>query len=383
MNAKIKEIIKLFFRLGCTAFGGPVAHIAMMDEEFVEKRKWLKREEFLDLMGATNMIPGPNSTEMTMHLGMERAGVKGMIAAGTSFIFPAALMTAVLAWIYVEFGHLPDFEKLMMGIQPVVIVIILGALLKLYKKAVKTRPLLYISLFAALLVLLGVGEITTLLIGAVLGLGLYLFFTREKSDNTGSDLKKNLLPFLPAFAGTGAIGGGLYTFSYAGLFWVFFKVGAVLFGSGYVLFAYLEGALIDDLQWLTKDQLMDAIAIGQFTPGPVLTTATFIGFQIGGWMGALLATLGIFIPSFAYVAILNPLVPKMRSSKIFGAILDAVNVAALGLMAAVLLTLAAHSMVTPQAFLIAGLAFYLSYFKKVSAPWLVLMGGFLGWFLYP
>jgi len=377
---KIAEIIKLFVRLGFTAFGGPAAHIAMMEDEFVEKRKWLDRQKFLDIMGATNLIPGPNSTEMTMHLGLERAGVKGMLASGLSFILPAAFLTGLLGWVYVTYGHLPDFEPILKGIKPVVLVIILQALIKLFNKAAKNLYLLLIGIFTAILNLLGVNEILALLIGGLIGLCIYVFINREE----GETLNFNL-PIIPIASlgwipvATSVVG----QISVIKLFWVFLKVGAVLFGSGYVLFAYLEGALIEDLGWLTYDQLIDAIAIGQFTPGPVLTTATFIGYQIAGFKGAVLATVGIFLPSFFYVAALNPLIPKMRDSKLMSAVLDAVNVAALGLLFAVLLILCKHTLVDWQAFALAGIAYYiLFYWKKISVPYLVVLAGVVGWLIY-
>ena len=371
--ARLSEIAWLFFRLGLTAFGGPAAHIAMMEDEFVSRRKWISRQHFLDLIGATNLIPGPNSTEMTMHLGYERGGFAGMLAAGGCFIAPAAALTGAVAWAYVEYGALPAVEPWLAGIKPAVLAIIAGALWKLGKKAIKGWRLAPVAaaVFAAMLA--GVGEVPALLAGGVLGM-LWLRASEPKAVGLFPLL---LLPRDAwAAAAAGSAGAAAVSLSKLGLF--FLKVGAILYGSGYVLIAFLEGGLVDDYGWLTQQQLLDAVAAGQLTPGPVLTTATFVGFVLGGVKGAAVATLGIFLPSFVFVAILNPVVPKLRKSEWTAAFLDAVNAAAVALMAAVTLELARTTLTSWQAGAIALAAALAAMRFGVGAVWLVAGGALAG-----
>ncbi|WNJ19997.1 chromate efflux transporter [Pontibacter sp. G13] len=372
----LKEIIWVFFKLGLTAFGGPAAHIAMLEEEVVERRKWLDRQHFLDLVGATNLIPGPNSTEMMMHIGMHRGGVLGLIFGGAAFILPAAFLTGLLGWAYVQYGELPAIAPYLAGIKPAVLAIILAAVIKLGKKAVKTWVLGVLGAIVALSTWFGVDEVIAILAGGVFGM---LFLTAQQRLLTPS----------------GLIGGGFLLmqtlatqitgYSPARLFGVMLKIGAVLFGSGYVLIAYLEGELVNNLGWLTKQQLLDAVAAGQFTPGPVLTTATFLGYVIDGIPGAVLATLGIFLPSFFLVALLHPFVPKLRNSPWAAAFLDAVNVSAVGIMVTVLVQLAQSTLLEPftwQGWAIAILAVILTFYTKVHSAWIVIGSAGLGWLLY-
>jgi len=387
-SASISEIAKLFFKLGVIGFGGPAAHIAMMEDEVVNRRRWLTREHFLDLIGATNLIPGPNSTEMAIHVGYSTAGLPGLAVAGICFIFPAVLVTGIFAWIYMQFGTLPAFEPLLLGIQAAVLAIIAGALWRLGKKAVKQRYYLLIAALVVPLLLWGINEVIALLIGGILG-AVWLRWRSQASDKgdrtltwllTGLNLSAILKP-------TAAIATAISTqvtpsLLQLGLF--FLKVGAVLFGSGYVLIAFLEGGLVENYGWLTQQQLLDAIAIGQFTPGPVLSTSTFIGYIIAGIPGAIVATIAIFLPSFAFVAVVNPFIPKLRESAWTGAFLDAVNVSALALMAVVTLRLAAVTLFDPfdlVAVIIAGLAFIATFRFKLNAAWIVLGGAILGWLL--
>lgn len=371
MPSKKSELARLFLKLGFTAFGGPAAHVAMMEEEVVSKRAWMSREHFLDLMGATNLIPGPNSTEMVMHVGLHRAGLAGMFIAGASFILPAAFLTLLLAIFYVAYGDLPQVEPFLRGIKPAVLVIILGAVIKLGKKALKKPAYALIGLAVMAAGLLGINEVFAILAGGLIGmLGIQAanrFFSIE-------------LLALPILSISQVSSEKLLT-----LFLSFLKIGAILFGSGYVLVAYLEGELIENLGWLTQQQLLDAIAAGQFTPGPVLTTATFVGYQIAGYSGALLATLGIFLPSFCFVYVLNPLIPKLRNSKWSAAFLDAVNISAVGIMAAVLISLANQSIFSPfdwRGLLILGVAAVMQFGpKKIGSPYIVLIGAVLGWML--
>lgn len=357
--------------MGWYAFGGPAAHIAMMEEEIVRKRQWMDRQHFLDLMGATNLIPGPNSTEMTMHCGHERAGVAGLFIAGACFIFPAVLLTGILAWAYVRYGQLPAVEPFIFGIKPAVLAIIAGAILKLGKKALKNWELGLLGLLTLIVSMLGVSEILALLGAGLLG-GVYFYLRRR-----GQAKLSALFPLLLWQTGAAT----LTKLSTAQIFWSFLKVGAILYGSGYVLFAYLDAELVAR-GWLSRPELIDAIAIGQFTPGPVLSTATFIGFQLGGVAGAAAATLGIFLPSFLFVWILNPLVPKMRQSTFLGAFLDAVNIAAVAVMVAVLLDMGRDSLVDWRAWVIAGVSVLAAFGPhKISSMWIVLGGAVLGYLL--
>lgn len=367
---KLKEIVAVFFRLGCFAFGGPAAHIAMMEDEVVTKRSWMTRQHFLDLVGATNLIPGPNSTEMTMHCGHERAGWAGLFLAGISFIFPAVVITGFLAYLYTAYGTLPEVAPFVKGIQPAVLAIIASAVFKLGKKALKNYELAVLGILVLGASLLGVNEIVALLAGGVLGTSYFLLKSKFQNSTTVS-----MAPFLLNLVGLQTA----ETLSHLKIFLVFLKVGSILYGSGYVLFAYLDAELVTT-GLLTRPQLMDAIGIGQFTPGPVLSTATFIGYQLGGFWGALGATLGIFLPSFLFVLVLNPLVPKMRKSKILGYFLDSVNVAAVAIMGAVLWVMAEETLTDWRMWFIAAISAVLVFwFKKVSVIWVVILGAVLGY----
>ncbi len=379
------EVARLFFKLGVTAFGGPAAHIAMMEDEFVTRRKWISRQHFLDLIGATNLIPGPNSTEMTMHLGYERAGRLGLMVAGACFILPAAVLTGIAAALYVTYGALPEVEPFLYGIKPAVIAVILGATWRLGRKAVKGWRLAVIGLAVIAAVLGGFGEIWALFVGGILG-ALWLRASGYDHTRTASSFLPILFLRQASAGGAAAAVGataGVVSVSLWKLFFLFFKVGAILYGSGYVLVAFLEAELVQGLGWLSQEQLLDAIAIGQFTPGPVLSTATFIGFVIEGVPGALVATLGIFLPSFFFVLMLNPLIPKLRDSMWMSAFLDAVNVAAVALMVAVTIDLGRATLVSWPAWFIALAAAVLALRFKVNAAWLVLGGALSGWLLSP
>ena len=374
------EIARLFFKLGLIAFGGPAAHIAMMEDEFVTRRKWISREHFLDLIGATNLIPGPNSTEMTMHLGYERGGWAGLFISGASFIFPAAVLTGIVAWFYVSFGSLPQVEPFLYGIKPAVIAVILGAVWKLGKKAVKGWQFAVLGVLVAVAVLFGVGEIIALLVGGVVGM-LWLRATGHNDSNTAARILPILFQDSTAVVAAGGGVAAAATISLWKIGFFFLKIGAILYGSGYVLVAFLEGGLVNDLGWLTQEQLLDSIAMGQFTPGPVLTTSTFIGYLLAETPGAIVATLGIFLPSFIFVLILNPLIPKLRQSAWLSAFLDAVNVAAVALMVAVTIMLGMDTLVGWETWLIAILSAVLVLKFKVNAAWIVLGSAILGWLL--
>jgi chromate transporter len=381
----LKDVACVFLKLGSVAFGGPAAHIAMMEDEIVSRRKWMSREHFLDLLGATNLIPGPNSTEMAIHCGFHRAGWAGLIVAGLCFVLPAVFLTGIFAFVYVAYGSLPQIEPFFYGIRPAVLAVIAQAVFKLGGKALKNRQLGTVGAVVAAAVLLGVNEITAILTGGIIGM-LWL--------KAGSKTKINftMLGVMPVFQklgiGSMPLLSGRDTMAAAGeiaigkIFLVFLKIGMVLFGSGYVLVAYLEGEVVQKLGWLTQPQLLDAVAIGQFTPGPVLSTATFIGYQIYGIPGAVAATAGIFLPSFILVAAVNPLIPKLRRSEWTSCFLDAVNISAVGVMAAVTVELAVSSLTDWTTAVIAGggiLAVFV--FKKANALWIVLGGALAGFLL--
>jgi chromate transporter len=356
----LRELAILFLRLGATAFGGPAAHIALMREQVVRQRGWLGEEEFLDLLGATNLIPGPSSTEMAIHIGRTRAGWPGLVVAGVCFILPAALMVAALAWGYVRFGALPQVTGALYGLKPVIIAVVLQALIALGRSAVRSLPLALLGVAAAGASLAGMSEIGLLLAAGAAAASVQL--ARRKS--AAHALAPLALPaaVLPHAA-----------VSLSGLFLVFLKIGALLFGSGYVLYAFLRADLVQRLGWLTERQLLDAVAVGQITPGPLFTTATFVGYLVRGGPGALVATLGIFLPSFVLVALSGPLIPRLRRSPAAGAFLDGVNVASLALMAVVTWHLGRAAIVdAPTAVLAAAAAVAL--LLRVPSLWLMLGG---------
>jgi chromate transporter len=366
---KLGEVAWYYLRLGFTAFGGPAAHIAMMHEETVVRRKWLTDQEFLDLLGATNLIPGPNSTEMAIHIGFRRARWLGLLAGGICFILPAMLIVLGLAVLYVRFGSLPQVGWVLYGVKPVVIAIIVQALWTLAKNALKSGFLIFLGA-AVLVAFLGGANALVLLL--VSGLAAML---------VGNWRRWRRVPpaalALPA-ASASALASLSSPFNLPLLFLNFFKIGSVLYGSGYVLLAFLRADFVVHLGWLTDRQLLDAIAVGQITPGPVFTTATFIGYLLGGMPGALLATLGIFLPSFVLVAVSNPLVPRLRGSPWVGSMLDGVNVASLGLMAAVSAQLGMASLTDPVTVLI-GLSSLLFLIRtRINSTWLIAGGGLAG-----
>lgn len=367
---RLIEVIRVFLKLGIIGFGGPAAHIGLMHAEVVQRRKWLTDQEFLDLLGATNLIPGPNSTEMTIHLGYRRAGWPGLIAGGLGFILPAFVIVLAFAWAYTRFGTTPTANWLLYGIKPVVMGIILQALYLLGTKAVRDVMLALVGAAAFVLYFVGVNELV-LLFGGGLVVMLIKNWRRLRIEALPALwLAPTGLPSLPQIAAEPV--------SVVRMFLIFLKVGAVMYGSGYVLLAFLHGDLVTRLGWLTERQLLDAVAIGQVTPGPLFTTATFIGYQLAGLPGAVLATLGIFLPSFVFVALSSPLLPRLRNSAWAGALLDGVNVAALGLMAAVTVQLAADAIVDLPTALLGLAAVVLLLRFKFNPTWLVLGGALAG-----
>jgi chromate transporter len=363
----------VFLRLGFTAFGGPAAHIAMMREEMVQRRKWVSPERFVDLIGLANMLPGPTSTEVAIYLGYLRAGWVGLVLGGVCFIAPAMLIVLALAWVYVTYGGLPQVGWLFYGIQPVVVAIIAQAIWTLSRTILKGRWMLVPGAAVVLLYLLGVNVLVLLLgAGVVIGAGQLWVRGRTLKDQAAS-----LFLLLPAGIVQG-VAAAAVPFSLGTLFLTFLKFGAIIYGSGYVLLAFLRADLVQNLGWLTDRQLLDAIAVGQFTPGPLFTTATFIGYLVGGLPGAMLATLGIFLPSFVFVALIHRVAPRLRRSPVTSALLDGVNVAALSLMAGVLVQLAQKALVDPLTWVITVAALAVLVRFKLNSVWLIVAGALIG-----
>lgn len=373
----LPELAILFLKLGTIAFGGPAAHIAMMEDEVVRRRRWMTREDFLDLLGATNLIPGPNSTEMAIHIGHRRAGWKGLLVAGASFILPAMLIVMGFAWAYVRYGSVPQVKSVLYGVKPVIIVIVLQALWSLGRAALKTKLLAGIGIAGVMLTFLGLHELLVLLGGGLIVVAVRLI----RRANNGQQSLRSLMSASPliVFLQSGATTA---SFSMTMLFLFFLKVGAVLYGSGYVLLAFIRADLVDRWHWLTESQLLDAVAVGQVTPGPVFTTATFIGYVLGGTKGAVVATVGIFLPAFVFVAVSGPLVPRIRRSATAGAFLDGVNAAALALMVVVTYQLGRAAIVDWTTIALAVLSGAILFGFRVNSAWLILGGAIAGWLLY-
>jgi chromate transporter len=365
--AALRELAALFLRLGLTAFGGPAAHVAMMEDEVVRRRGWMTREEFLDHYGASSLVPGPTSTELCIHIGLKRGGPAGLLVAGACFILPAALLTGAIAWAYVRFGKLPQAMEILYGIKPVIIAVVLQALVGLARTALKTRLLAALAVAGTAASLLGVNALAILCAaGALAAIG------REVGQRERPPLVMMGAP-LVAQAASGAA-----PFALGPLFLFFLKIGSVLFGSGYVLLAFLRADLVERLGWMSEAQLLDAVAVGQFTPGPVFTTATFIGYVLGGARGAAVATIGIFLPAFVFVALSGPLIPRVRRSKRAGAFLDGVNAASLALMAAVTWQLGRAAIVDVQTAALAAVSAVVLLRWKPNSAWLVLAGAVVG-----
>ena len=370
------EIAKLFLKLGLIAFGGPAAHIAMFEDEVVTKRNWMDRQYFLDLVGATNLIPGPNSTEMALHIGYHKGKLPGLMVAGLCFMTPAILLTGFFAYLYILYGNLQQIEPFFYGIKPAVIIIVLNAVYKLGKKAIKGWKLIVVALGIGIMNFIGLNEILSIILGGIFG--TFFLLSSEKKNKLNS-----IFPF--AFSFLLLIKPVVQIIeksevSLTKLFLTFLKIGSVWFGSGYILVAYFNGELVQGLHWLTRKELLDAIAVGQFTPGPFLSSATFIGYQIAGISGAILATIGIVIHSILFVLILNPLVLRLRKSSYLSNFLDAVNVSSLAVMAVVALKLGAEVLIDWKTIIIAvssAVAFFAV--KKINSAYIVLGGALLGY----
>jgi len=368
--ARLLDVAGLFLKLGLVGFGGPAAHVAMMEDEVVRRRGWLSRERFLDLVGATNLIPGPNSTELAIHLGHLRAGWPGLVVAGACFIAPAFVVVLACAWAYVRFGALPAATSLLYGVKPVIIAVVLQALWGLGRAATRTRAIAAVGLASLAAVAAGVHELVVLFVA-----GAVLAGARWATEGRPSRTAHGLLPLLPLAAAPASLA---VPFGLAPLFLFFLKVGSVLFGSGYVLLAFLRADLVERWGWLTEAQLLDAVAVGQVTPGPVFTTATFIGYVLGGAPGAVLSTVGIFLPAFVFVALSGPLVPRIRRSPVAGAFLDGVNVASIALMTLVTMQLARAAVVDIATLLLALASAVMLIRFRVNSAWLVLAAAAIG-----
>jgi chromate transporter len=349
---RLKEIWILFTKLGFLAFGGPAAHIAMLETEAIEKKKWLKRDRFMDFMGATNIIPGPNSTEMVMLVGYERGGIPGLFIAGGAFIIPAMLLVLVFGVMYVTYGSLPELTTVLDGVKAVIMAVIINALYRLFRNVIKSKEALLFGVSIAAVYLLGIGEIPLLFIAGAL---MMLWKNKDR------------------------ILGKTYSLALPMIFLTFLKIGAVLYGSGYVLLAFLEAEFVETLGVLTEQQILDSVAVGQFTPGPVFTTATFIGYILGGFQGAVLATIGIFLPAFILVIFLKPLIYKLRENKWLSGALDGVNIASLVLMAVVSVKLGMSSIisVTTALIFIGSMVGIMKY--NINTAWLIIAGGGINW----
>jgi chromate transporter len=364
----LAEIVLVFLKLGTTAFGGPAAHVAMMEDEFVRRRKWLSHQEFLDRLGASNLIPGPSSTEMAIHIGFSKRGWRGLIVAGCCFIVPAAVLVALIAAAYVRYGSLPQVGRILYAIKPVVIAVVAQAFWSLARSAVKSAWLAAIGAICVVAYLFHVQELLLLAVAGIAAAGPVLVRSRTRAAM-----------FLLAPMAAVASRPDVVPFGFSRLFLTFLKIGSVLFGSGYVLLAFLRSDFVDRLHWLTEKQLLDAVAVGQVTPGPVFTTATFIGYIVGGTRGAAVATVAVFLPAFILVAASGPLIPRIRRSAIAGAFLDGVIVGSLALMGVVAGQLGRAAIVDFTTVAIALVSAILLFRFRVNSAWLVIGAAVVGW----
>ena len=369
------DLAVVFAKLGAIAFGGPAAHVAQIELEVVQNRRWLSREKLLDMLSISNLIPGPNSTELAIHVGLEQAGWQGAIVAGACFIIPAMLLVWGLAITYVEYQTVPAVGWLLYGVKPVIMAIIAQALWKLGKSALKNIPTWCVGILVVILYFLKINEIALML-----GAGVAVSLVRNLSKRNSQSLSTFFFPF--SFLPLGAIAAETHPKTWTAVFLSFLKIGSVLYGGGYVLLAFVQQEFVDRTQWLTSQQLLDAVAIGQFTPGPLFTTATFIGYLVAGNLGAIAGTIGIFLPAFILVPAINPFVSKLRKSPWTAGFLDGVNAASIGLMAAVAWELGRGTLIDVWTIIvaIASLAILLK-FPKINSAWLVIAGAAIGWLL--
>ena len=372
-EASLGELAFVFLKLGTVAFGGPAAHLAMMEEEFVRRRRWISEAEFLDRLAAANLIPGPSSTEVAIFVGQLKRGWRGLIVAGSCFIIPAAVIVSLIAWAYVRYGTLPQAAGVLYAIKPVVVAIVIQALGKLARTGVRTSLLAGIAGFAAALWFLGVSPI------AVLGVAGIVSATSVATKNRLMALSVFGTPGMLAVPALLVTTGAAVSFGLGRLFLSFLKIGAVVFGSGYVLLPFVQAEFVERLHWLTDRQLMDAVAVGQFTPGPLFTTATFIGYVVGGWMGAAVATVGIFLPGFVLVAVSGPVIPRIRRSALASAALDGVIAGSLALMAVVTWQLGKTAIVDRITLVVFLLSAFVLLRFRINSAWLIGAAAVAGW----
>lgn len=369
MKSRIKDIALLFIKLGFIGFGGPAAHIAMMRDEVVVRRSWMSDSEFLDLVGITNLIPGPNSTEMAIHLGKIKGGFKGLLIAGLCFIIPAVAITLGIAVLYNKYGTLPSVQPFMYGIKPAIIAVIISAVLPLARTAIKSWTLAILGVISFALSFLGYPQLW-IMIGAGVA---YLLITRVKYSK-GNSTQYLMVPLVMVSQAIGSI-------SSAKLFLIFLKIGAILYGSGYVLFSFIDTELVAT-GFLSREVLADAIAVGQMTPGPVFSSVTFIGYHLAGWEGALFSTIGVFLPSFIFIALLGRVFTKLKTSAVFMAFLSGVNVASIALIASVALLLGTDSINDWRTIIIGLLSLLIAFvYKRVNSAFIVIGGSLLGYLL--
>jgi chromate transporter len=379
-EASLTEIAVVFLKLGTIAFGGPAAHLAMMEEEFVRRRQWMTRAEFLDRLATANLIPGPSSTEVAIFVGQLKGGWRGLVVAGCCFIIPAAVIVSLIAWTYVRFGSLPKVEGMLAAIKPAVVAIVIQALGKLGRTALPTALLAVVAALAAALSFVGVSPVLVLVFAGVLSAASSVMKNRLLGTSIGLPGFFGLPKIVAAVMGVAATGAA-FPVGLMRLFLSFLKIGSVVFGSGYVLLAFLQAEFVERLHWLTDKQLIDAIAVGQFTPGPVFTTATFIGYIVAGWAGAVVATVGIFLPGFVLVAVSGPLIPRLRRSAVAAAALDGVVAGSLALIAVVAWQLGRASIID-RATLIIFVASLIALLRfRINSAWLVAAAAVVGWFM--
>jgi chromate transporter len=379
-EASLTEIAVVFLKLGTIAFGGPAAHLAMMEEEFVRRRQWMTRAEFLDRLATANLIPGPSSTEVAIFVGQLKRGWRGLVVAGCCFIIPAAVIVSLIAWTYVRFGSLPKVEGMLAAIKPAVVAIVIQALGKLGRTALPTALLAVVAVLAAALSFVGVSPVLVLVFAGVLSAASSVMKNRLLGTSIGLPGFFGLPKIVAAVMGVAATGAA-FPVGLMRLFLSFLKIGSVVFGSGYVLLAFLQAEFVERLHWLTDKQLIDAIAVGQFTPGPVFTTATFIGYIVAGWAGAVVATVGIFLPGFVLVAVSGPLIPRLRRSAVAAAALDGVVAGSLALIAVVAWQLGRASIID-RATLIIFVASLIALLRfRINSAWLVAAAAVVGWFM--
>jgi chromate transporter len=380
-EASLGEIALVFLKLGTIAFGGPAAHVAMMEEEFVRRRQWITQAEFLDRLATANLIPGPSSTEVAIFVGQLKRGWRGLIVAGCCFIIPAAFIVSAIAWAYVRFGGLPKVEGVLWAIKPAVVAIVLQALWKLGRTGVRTAPLAAIAVVAAALSLEGVSPVLVLVVAGSISAAALAMKKRAVGGGLPVIFGLHKAAGLPkVFAGAMAVAavGAAFPVGLGRLFLSFLKVGSVVFGSGYVLLAFLQAEFVHHLHWLTEKQLIDAVAVGQFTPGPLFTTATFIGYVVAGWAGAAVATVGIFLPGFVLVAVSGPLIPRLRRSRVAAAALDGVVAGSLALMAVVTWQLGKAAIVDWTTLAVFGGSLIALLGFRVNSAWVVAAAAVVG-----